>query len=146
MNFYLHVQHETKEIHIFQIIFLTQMNFYLYVPGLRESLQHCSPAARKWRENEEMKRKWRENEEIERKWRENEEMSFSFHFLILFPFPHSLSISSFSVHFLILFLFPHFLFLSSQFPHFLFISSFSLLLLFARSLNLRSFSRVSRES
>ena len=25
-----------------------------------------SQAARKWRENEEMKRKWRENEEIER--------------------------------------------------------------------------------
>ena len=42
--------------------------------GLRESLQPCSRAARKWRENEEMKRKWRENEEIERKWRENEEM------------------------------------------------------------------------
>ena len=43
-------------------------------PGLHESLQPCSRAARKWRENEEMKRKWRENEEIERKWRENEEM------------------------------------------------------------------------
>ena len=38
------------------------------------ALQPCSRAARKWRENEEMKRKWRENEEIERKWRENEEM------------------------------------------------------------------------
>ena len=42
--------------------------------GLRNLLQPCSRAARKWRENEEMKRKWRENEEIERKWRENEEM------------------------------------------------------------------------
>ena len=42
--------------------------------GLHESLQPCSRAARKWRENEEMKRKWRENEEIERKWGENEEM------------------------------------------------------------------------
>ena len=42
--------------------------------GLQESLQPCSQAARKWRENEEMKKKWRENEEIERKWRENEEM------------------------------------------------------------------------
>ena len=43
-------------------------------PGLQKLLQPCSRAARKWRENEEMKRKWRENEEIERKWRENEEM------------------------------------------------------------------------
>ena len=43
-------------------------------PGLHESLQPCSRAARKWRENEEMKRKWRENEEMRRKWRENEEM------------------------------------------------------------------------
>ena len=42
--------------------------------GLQKLLQPCSRAARKWRENEEMKRKWRENEEIERKWRENEEM------------------------------------------------------------------------
>ena len=42
--------------------------------GLQKLLQLCSGAARKWRENEEMKRKWRENEEIERKWRENEEM------------------------------------------------------------------------
>ena len=42
--------------------------------GLQKLLQPCSRAARKWRENEEMKRKWRENEEIQRKWRENEEM------------------------------------------------------------------------
>ena len=41
--------------------------------GLQKSLQPCSQAARKWRENEEMKRKWRKNEEIERKWKENEE-------------------------------------------------------------------------
>ena len=34
--------------------------------GLHESLQPCSRAARKWRENEEMRRKWRENEEMER--------------------------------------------------------------------------------
>ena len=34
--------------------------------GLHESLQPCSQAARKWRENEEMRRKWRENEEMER--------------------------------------------------------------------------------
>ena len=34
--------------------------------GLHESLQPCSWAARKWRENEEMRRKWRENEEMER--------------------------------------------------------------------------------
>ena len=33
---------------------------------LHESLQPCSRAARKWRENEEMRRKWRENEEMER--------------------------------------------------------------------------------
>ena len=42
--------------------------------GLQKLLQPCSRAARKWRENEEMKRKWREYEEIERKWTENEEM------------------------------------------------------------------------
>ena len=48
--------------------------YRVWLAGLRESLQPCSQAARKWRENEEMKRKWRENEEIERKWRENEEM------------------------------------------------------------------------
>ena len=72
-----------------------------------------------------MKRKWRENEEIERKWRENEEMSFSFHFLILFPFPHSLSISSFSIQFLILSPFPLNFLISSQFPpHILILSPF----------------------
>ena len=38
----------------------------LLTPGLHESLQPCSRAARKWRENEEMRRKWRENEEMER--------------------------------------------------------------------------------
>ena len=42
--------------------------------GLQKLLQPCNRAARKWRENEEMKRKLRENEEIERKWTENEEM------------------------------------------------------------------------
>ena len=35
-------------------------------PGLRNPLEPWSRAARKWRENEEMKRKWRENEEMER--------------------------------------------------------------------------------
>ena len=43
-------------------------------PGLRNLLQPCNRAARKWRENEEIKRKWRDYEEIERKWRESEEM------------------------------------------------------------------------
>ena len=61
-------------------------------PGLHESLQPCSRAARKWRENEEMRRKWRENEEMERDW--------------LSTFPHSLSISSLFLHFLPLFPFP----------------------------------------
>ena len=37
-----------------------------WLTGLHESLQPCSRAARKWRENEEMRRKWRENEEMER--------------------------------------------------------------------------------
>ena len=45
-----------------------------FLTGLRNLLQPCSRAARKWRENEEMDRKWRENEEIERKLRGNEEM------------------------------------------------------------------------
>ena len=36
------------------------------ITGLRNPLEPWSRAARKWRENEEMKRKWRENEEIER--------------------------------------------------------------------------------
>ena len=53
--------------------------------GLHESLQPCSRAARKWRENEEMKRKRRGNGERMRKWREN--------FLILPLYPPSLSIS-----------------------------------------------------
>ena len=53
---------------------MTLLYFTGAVAGLHESLQPCSRAARKWRENEEMKRKWRENEEIERKWRENKEM------------------------------------------------------------------------
>ena len=64
--------------------------------GLHESLQPCSRAARKWRENEEMKRKWRENEEMKRKWRENEEMEREIHsqdFLIFCLFPPYLSIS-----------------------------------------------------
>ena len=54
-------------------------------PGLHESLQPCSRAARKWRENEEMKRKRRGNGERMRKWRKN--------FLILSLYPPSLSIS-----------------------------------------------------
>ena len=70
-------------------------NFKYGLSGLHESLQPCSRAARKWRENEEMKRKWRENEEMKRKWRENEEMEREIHshFLILCLFPPSLSIS-----------------------------------------------------
>ena len=67
--------------------------FHVYfLPGLHESLQPCSRAARKWRENEEMRRKWRENEEMERDW--------------LSTFPHSLSFSSLFLHFLPLFPFP----------------------------------------
>ena len=42
--------------------------------GCHNPLEPWSRAARKWRENEEMKRKWRENEEMKRKWTENEEM------------------------------------------------------------------------
>ena len=66
--------------------------FVFFHTGLQESLQPCSQAARKWRENEEMRRKWRENEEMERDW--------------LSTFPHSLSISSLFLHFLPLFPFP----------------------------------------
>ena len=79
-------------------LFSTQFNQYhlmglhCCIPGLHESLQPCSRAARKWRENEEMRRKWRENEEMERDW--------------LSTFPHSLSISSLFLHFLPLFPFP----------------------------------------
>ena len=40
--------------------------------GLRELLQPCSRAARKWRENEEMEREWG-NGKRKRKWTENEE-------------------------------------------------------------------------
>ena len=47
----------------------------MFQPGLHESLQPCSRAARKWRENEEMKRKRRGNGERMRKWRENEEIN-----------------------------------------------------------------------
>ena len=58
---------------------------------------------------------------------------FSLHFLILFPFPHSLSISSFSVHFLSISSFSlHFLIFSPFSLHFLFISSFSFHFLAAR--------------
>ena len=57
--------------------------------GLHESLQPCSRAARKWRENEEMKRKRRGNGERMRKWRE----IHTLHFLILSLFLPSLSIS-----------------------------------------------------
>ena len=75
---------------------LAQHLGWYHAPGLHESLQPCSRAARKWRENEEMKRKWRENEEMKRKWRENEEMEREIHsqdFLILCLFSPSLSIS-----------------------------------------------------
>ena len=44
---------------------------------------------------------------------------FPLNFLILSPFPHSLSISAFSVHFLILCPFPHSLSISSFSVHFL---------------------------
>ena len=39
---------------------------FMLEAGCHNPLQPCSRAARKWRENEEMKRKWRENEEKER--------------------------------------------------------------------------------
>ena len=45
---------------------LRPANLRDFLAGLHESLQPCSRAARKWRENEEMRRKWRENEEMER--------------------------------------------------------------------------------
>ena len=70
----------------------TKKRTFVVWSGLHESLQPCSRAARKWRENEEMRRKWRENEEMERDW--------------LSTFPHSLSISSLFLHFLPLFPFP----------------------------------------
>ena len=57
--------------------------------GLHESLQPCSRAARKWRENEEMERKWGSGERLTLYI-----SSFSLNFLIFSPFPHSLSISS----------------------------------------------------
>ena len=59
-------------------------------------------------------RKLRGNGERMRKCHSLSISSFSFHFLILCWFPHSLSISS---------PFPHFLSISSSFPHSLFISS-----------------------
>ena len=56
------------EFHSYEI--LNHQSFFKCVSvgyaGLHESLQPCSRAARKWRENEEMRRKWRENEEMER--------------------------------------------------------------------------------
>ena len=57
--------------------------------GLQKSLQPCSRAARKWRENEEMKRKRRGNGERMRKWRGNEEMERDW----LSTFPHFVFIS-----------------------------------------------------
>ena len=65
-----------------------------YGTGLHKLWHPCILAARKWRENEEMKRNRRENEEMERKWREVEEMErftlhiFSF-FLPTYAFPMS---------------------------------------------------------
>ena len=57
--------------------------------GLHKLWQPSSLAARKWRENENMKRKWRGNWERMRKWRDIR----SLHFLIVFLFSPSLSIS-----------------------------------------------------
>ena len=50
-------------IHLYTLVYKYKTH---NTPGLHESLQPCSRAARKWRENEEMRRKWRENEEMER--------------------------------------------------------------------------------
>ena len=83
------------------------LNKTVRTPGLHESLQPCSRAARKWRENEEMRRKWRENEEMERDWLSTFPHSLSIsslflHFLILSPFPPSLSISYIKMHHILL--------------------------------------------
>ena len=67
-TFKIEHQHEQKHSVAFSI------QHYLST-GLHESLQPCSRAARKWRENEEMKRKRRGNGERMRKWRENEEIN-----------------------------------------------------------------------
>ena len=47
---------------------------FIQAAGLRNPLEPWSRAARKWRENEEMKRKWRGNGKKMRKCIENEEM------------------------------------------------------------------------
>ena len=104
--------------------------------GIVAALQpRCEEVEREWGNEEEMEGKWGNWEEMEREWgnvilfpfpHSLSISSFSVDFLILFPFPHSLSISSFSVHFLILFLFPHSLFLSSFSLHFLILSPFPL--------------------
>ena len=51
-------------MYVLIMMMLTKM--MVMIAGLHESLQPCSRAARKWRENKEMRRKWRENEEMER--------------------------------------------------------------------------------
>ena len=65
--------------------------------GLQESLQPCSRAARKWRENEEMERKWGNGERLTLYI-----SSFSLYFLPLSPFPPSLSISYIKMHHILL--------------------------------------------
>ena len=68
------------------VLMMYSLSYISKITGLHELLQPCSWAARKWRENEEMKRKWRENEEMEREIHSQD-------FLILCLFPPSLSIS-----------------------------------------------------
>ena len=73
---------------LLKITYVVFKRWLHYTITLTESLQPCSRAARKWRENEKMRRKWRENEKMKRKWRENEQMErkwkeiHSLHFLI----------------------------------------------------------------
>ena len=66
--------------------FLSQILPRTAQTGLRNPLEPWSRAARKWKENEEMKSKWGENEEMERD--------------SLSTFPHSIFTFSLSIHFL----------------------------------------------
>ena len=75
--------------------------------GIVAALQpRCEEVEREWGNEEEMEGKWGNWEEMEREWGN----------VILFPFPHSLLISSFSFHFLILSPFPLQFLILSPFP------------------------------
>ena len=90
------VERTSLKIHIQSVSASVSVSFRCVSAGLRNPLKPCSWAARKWKDNEEMKRKWRLNEEIKRKWKDNEEMERD----SLSTFPHSLFIFSLSIHFL----------------------------------------------